>query len=651
MKIGGRRVLLCSCEGSMPLDPRRLAQALAAEEAPPLHRHLCGDDLGAFRQALAKDEPLLVCCAQEAPLFTRLAAETGRPKPDFVDIRDRAGWSDEAGRALPKMAALIAEALLPATPAPTLTLSSDGVILVYAGDEVGLEAAERLAGESRTVTCLLVPPGEKLPPPPLRNFALFRGRVTEAKGHLGAFELEVNSLTAAAASARGALVFDRPVESSSLSADVILDLSGGGPLFREGGRRDGYLRADPAAPAAVERAVGDSRKLVGRFDKPLYVTVEAPLCAHSRHDKVGCTKCLDACPTSSIRIAGDHVEVDAHSCSGHGACAAVCPTGAISYAVPPGHALFERLRVLLGAYRRAGGANPQLLIHDPRRGAALVQAVARLDRGLPAAVIPVAVNEVTALGLDFVLTALAHGAARLFILTGRRAPGEAEALADTVRQASEIMAGLGYAGERVALVDEQEPLGLAKALRTAAPQAVEPAAAYQVLGRRGETFALALGHLHAHAPAPVEVLPLTTAAPFGRVALDQGKCTLCQACVGACPTAALGGDQSKPMLSFREGSCVQCDLCRVICPEDAIALERRLVFGEAWRDRRVLKQEDDFPCIVCGKPVGPRSTVERLLERLADHPMFREPGKIDVLKMCENCRVLVQLGPGGHPKG
>ena len=64
--------------------------------------------------------------------------------------------------------------------------------------------------------------------------------------------------------------------------DLILDLSGGAPLFSAADLRDGYLRADPGDPAAVLRAVLKARDLVGTFDKPRYITFNADLCAHSR---------------------------------------------------------------------------------------------------------------------------------------------------------------------------------------------------------------------------------------------------------------------------------------------------------------------------------------------------------------------------------
>src|SRR5690606_15981339 len=120
-------------------------------------------------------------------------------------------------------------------------------------------------------------------------------------------------------------------------------------------KRDGYLRADPGDPAAVQRALFDIADLVGDFDKPRYVKFRAELCAHSRSRKTGCTRCLDVCPTGAIASAGDVVEIDPLVCAGCGSCASVCPTGAATYQFPATESVFERLRTLLGAYGDAGG--------------------------------------------------------------------------------------------------------------------------------------------------------------------------------------------------------------------------------------------------------------------------------------------------------
>ena len=133
--------------------------------------------------------------------------------------------------------------------------------------------------------------------------------------------------------------------------DLVLDMSGGAPLFPAADLRDGYLRADPRDPAAVLRAVMKARDLVGTFDQPRYVNFKADICAHSRSRIVGCRRCLDLCPTGAITPDGDHVAIDTHVCAGCGQCAAVCPTGAAAYALPPAATLMRRLRSLLATYR------------------------------------------------------------------------------------------------------------------------------------------------------------------------------------------------------------------------------------------------------------------------------------------------------------
>src|SRR5262249_7813623 len=154
-------------------------------------------------------------------------------------------------------------------------------------------------------------------------------------------------------SSRSTLAFGAKRDGAVSRCDIILDLSGGTPLFPAHDLRDGYLRADPRDEAAVLRAGMKAGDLVGTFDKPRYVTFTDDLCAHSRSTIVGCRRCLDLCPTGAITPAGDHVTIDAQVCAGCGSCAAVCPTGAASYALPPADALMRRLRTLLTTYREA----------------------------------------------------------------------------------------------------------------------------------------------------------------------------------------------------------------------------------------------------------------------------------------------------------
>src|SRR5690606_29522115 len=187
---------------------------------------------------------------------------------------------------------------------------------------------------------------------------IHRGRIRKATGYLGAFEVEVDGYAPMLPSSRAGLEFVMARDGAKSSCDIVLDLSGGQPLFSDGGRRDGYVHADPSNPAAVARAVFKVSDLGGDVEPPRYVAVAAGICAHARSQQVGCTSCLDNCPTGAISPAGDHVAIDPGVCAGCGTCSSVCPTGAVSYAFPSREDLVTRVQVLLKAYRAAGGARP-----------------------------------------------------------------------------------------------------------------------------------------------------------------------------------------------------------------------------------------------------------------------------------------------------
>jgi ferredoxin len=582
---------------------------------------------------------------------------TGRSKDIMTeqtptDIRAGAGWSSEDGAGKPNIAALLAAAAEPMPATPFVTLDSEGVVLVYGRDERAIEAGKLLANRL-DVTVLLTRPGE-VSPPRILDFPVIKGTIRAAKGHLGAFELTVDDCAAPVASSRGFLRFGPTRDGAVSHCDLVVDLSGAAPLFPAADLRDGYVRADPDDPAAVLRAVLKAGDLTGTFDKPRYITFTAELCAHSRSRIVGCRRCLDLCPTGAIAPAGNHVAIDPHICAGCGQCAAVCPTGAASYALPPADALMRRLRTLLITYAQAGGRQPIVLVHDEGHGADLLDALMRHGDGLPANVLPVPVNEVTQVGLEAIAAPFAYGSAALRFLLRARPRHDIAGLTRTLALAEPILAGLGFGAGRVATIETDDPDVLGHALRAISPAApAQNPANFQPVGLKRDVMRLALRELHHVAPVPVDVVALPAGAPFGTVVLDVEGCTLCLACVSACPTGALVDDPDRPMLRFIEDACVQCGLCQATCPEKVITLTPQLDFRAATATARVLKQEEPFCCIRCGKPFGVKSTVERVAAKLeGKHWMFKGSAKrLDVIKMCDDCRVAVMSEEDFDPYG
>jgi ferredoxin len=382
-----------------------------------------------------------------------------------------------------------------------------------------------------------------------------------------------------------------------------------------------------------------ARDLVGSFDKPRYVTFAADLCAHSRSNIVGCRRCLDLCPTSAIAPAGDHVAVDEKICAGCGQCAAACPTGAAEYGLPPAEALMRKLRTMLMVYRETGGASPIVLFHDEDHGGALIDALARHGDGLPANVLPFAVHEATQIGLEAIAAAFAYGSTAVRVILRDRPRHDLRGLHDTVALGSTILAGLGFSERPLALIETDDPFALGEALRAIEPgKTASPPASFLPAGGKRDVLRFALRELHGAAPAPTDIIALPLGAPFGAVEIDVAGCTLCLSCVSACPTGALSDDPDRPLLRFAEAACVQCGLCKATCPEKVVSLVPRLAFETA---PRVLKQEEPYPCMRCGKPFGVRSTIERVLAKLEGaHWMYPELSpRLDLIKMCDDCRV------------
>jgi hypothetical protein len=65
----------------------------------------------------------------------------------------------------------------------------------------------------------------------------------------------------------------------------------------------------------------------------------------------------------------------------------------------------------------------------------------------------------------------------------------------------------------------------------------------------------------------------------------------------------------------------------------------------------VLKAEEPFPCIRCGKPFGVKSMIERVIAKLeGQHWMYQgSASRLDAIKMCEACRAAAVTGRKARP--
>jgi ferredoxin len=480
-------------------------------------------------------------------------------------------------------------------PTSLITYRSGGRIIAL-GDDLMLEKCGELAGLNIT---------------PVSNTS--SATKIEVDGYLGNFLVRVGD-------AHGNIIDHQ--------ADAVLDLHAEALLQREL-LPPGYFHVLPDA-WDIETLTETLADLVGEFEKPRYFDYDASICAHGVNGKIACNRCIDACPAEAIISIGDRIEVNPNLCQGGGGCTAVCPSGAIRYLYPALVDSGKRMHEMLQTYHQHGGKRARVLFHSDSWDQDMSSVS---DDGL---ILPV--EELASVGMDLCLSALAYGAFQVILCVDNEVPSRSRtSLEAQLQWLQELLVALGLNSDSVAIWQAGQ-----------APPSVEQGcevkpAIHDMPDVKRSAIYQALDHLVTQLKPTATSVELSPAAPFGDVQIDAGKCTLCMACVGACPGKALqdGSNREMPEVFFVESNCLQCGACVQTCPEDAMQIIPRLLFDSEKRIRsRALNQDKPFACITCGKAFAPSSVIDKMLDKLKDHYMFETGRALDRLKMCDDCRVI-----------
>ncbi len=398
-----------------------------------------------------------------------------------------------------------------------------------------------------------------------------------------------------------------PGELAAVAWDPAANAAGRGPLFLQidaeiarvtAGRRGRPPERDVSPPPRemTRRALLQIPLPLGRPLPPV-PWFEAEICLQAK----GCDKCAAACPEAAIKLSGAAAAIDVERCTSCGACVAECPTGALESPYLGDGQWQAALQVLSGA---ADG--PALTLRCPWT-----------PRDVPVGDVSLPVGCVGEVGWHHLLTCLGE-TGRLPELTCPKSDCPMRGQAEAAIERLELLS--------TALVAKPED----------SPSAEVPDVA---TAPRRSKIAAAMRRLE---PALAERAKLDTWPGLGWAPQLEGACTLCGACVNACPTTACWIEEAADFTALQvdPGLCTGCGACSRICPEHVLGISRASV-GDLLGPREVFRAKKAV-CQGCGLPYESPTFVAALRRRMLEAGFTGV--LVDRLDYCPECRAALQRG-------
>jgi len=399
-------------------------------------------------------------------------------------------------------------------------------------------------------------------------------------------------------------------------------------------------------PANIRMRVGGLR---GRLSRRALLTAPRlrqeviPAVSEARcRARQGCDLCLTACPFEAMTLRDGLASVDKDRCQDCGLCVTSCPTGAA------GHPYYQRPVMDAGLAALLEGATGGPVVALACRGAmrTLREAVAR-GFAYPPSVLPVEVPSAGFVDSYLMLRALDLGATAVWLIHCDGVCGPAcqpAVFQGRVSAVRALLEGLGFEGERVAVLAATSPRRLAAELVARVSRcsgALPRGGAYRGRpnGHGPRVNAELAVSLWERAGRPPVSGVEHDGLPFGQARLDPSACSLCGLCADSCPTGALHYSEGPgtAVLDFDAADCIGCRICSRVCPENALRLDRRVDVAALTAGRQRLKSAGLRVCLHCGQAYAPEAMVARL------ESVLGERAAVD-FRYCPDCRLLAAMG-------
>jgi formate hydrogenlyase subunit 6/NADH:ubiquinone oxidoreductase subunit I len=328
------------------------------------------------------------------------------------------------------------------------------------------------------------------------------------------------------------------------------------------------------------------------------VSIAQELCTRYLHKASTCQCCSEGCPTGAITLTRNHPIYDAALCLKCGACASICPMGAIEVLMPSDTQLEKEIiaRSVLNEKITFTCKESE----KKREGVISLKCLARLEPSL-------------------LLLALAKGAAEVKLISGECQKCALNHTLSSIHKTIEMTqkyADLCSVHTSIAL--ECVPTMSDNNL-TCKDHSRRTFFLKLFRQKRVESSVITTKITHENTKMPIPkkhqrflqslrlligktLLIRSTDALFLSPTIDMTQCIGCTICANICPTEALETDvhEEKLRITCKRSRCVACHLCVDVCFKKAITLEAYSDLDAMLSTQQILlyerqKNEDAFP--------------------------------------------------------
>ena len=374
--------------------------------------------------------------------------------------------------------------------------------------------------------------------------------------------------------------------------------------------------------SSLEKVIATLKENITSYSYKKFTTYDKNICQyHERREEI-CSKCEEVCPSVAI-VKHDETktlefsQIDCHGCGG---CISVCPSGALDYAPSNKESLFELSKFYKNKYPLIIPAKMEL---DD------------LEVSLKEDVLPFAIEGEKFLHEETLLTLLQMSGSQVIFYSDFISKGTG----DAIRILNDIYQKK-YSKDAILVAGNEEEL------KSALEEVSFIEGSYFNFNQDGlkkrEIFSHRLQKIVGE--DNLGVVKTGEHVHYGKVIVNETKCTLCLVCVGACNVDALVADASDNTLRLNPSLCTSCGYCEVSCPEaDCLTIERDVIHLEpTWFKENILARDTLFACVECGKEFATTKAVEKIASMMA--PIFsHDPIKERSLYCCADCKPKIMM--------